>query len=280
MAASHSGVLSNLEIRKARDDGHIVIEPFHDSHLQGSSYDVSLGMYYFRTALTVPHTAPATADGVRALAEDVALDVVRGTCPDGEYRSQYEQGGQRKIVYNFYDQVEVIRYFGDVCQAEPFGEACERLKLNPDEYSGIAADELVIPMAPRERILAHSHEFIGILPPGTTELRARSTTGRNGVTVAKCAGWGDPGYINRWTWEVENAQDAWIFLKAGMRVGQIVFHATGEVGGSYATLTGNYQSGQQLKEVKANWRPADMLPRGKADRCVLPHIDGLSPGLA
>lgn len=272
------GVYSNHAIRNAREDGRIVIEPFNEAHLQGSSYDVSLGMYYFQTELTVPHAPRMTEKHVRHLAEDVAHDVAFAMSPDGDYVRAHDPD-TAKVVYNFYDPRAVAAYFGEVRTGRPFGEVCAGLGLNPARYPGIEDDEIVIPLAPRERILAHSHEFIGIHPPGTTELRARSSTGRNGITVAKCAGWGDPGYINRWTWEVENAQDAWVFLKVGMRVGQVVFHETGEVDGSYAKLTGNYQSGVKIDEVKAAWRPEMLLPRAKSERSGLPLVRGLSDGL-
>ena len=41
-------LLSDKDIKKNRDDGNIVIEPFEDSNLSNTSYDVTLGEWYYR----------------------------------------------------------------------------------------------------------------------------------------------------------------------------------------------------------------------------------------
>lgn len=84
-------------------------------------------------------------------------------------------------------------------------------------------------------ILYPGQVYIGTTasPIGTTnlggraivpEMRARSTTGRLGLTVALCAGLGDVGYQGRWALEVINNNGAPIFLMPGTEIGQIVFH--------------------------------------------------------
>jgi hypothetical protein len=55
-------------------------------------------------------------------------------------------------------------------------------------------------------------------------MKARSTWGRNFITVCKCAGWGDVGYVNRWTMEIANSsRNKHIPLVVGRRIAQIVF---------------------------------------------------------
>ena len=148
---------------------------------------------------------------------------------------------------------------------------------------GINDDHPVIVLRPNERILAHTHEFIGILPPGTTSMQARSTTGRIGISACYCAGWGDPGYINRWTMEVHNLnENEYIVLPVGYRIAQIVFSATGPVATEYAKASGNYQANisADLAAVKAAWRPWMLLPRAYASPVELPQpVAGLSEGL-
>jgi dCTP deaminase len=41
-------MLSDKEIRKHRDNGNVVIEPFHERQLGTNSYDVRLGLHYYR----------------------------------------------------------------------------------------------------------------------------------------------------------------------------------------------------------------------------------------
>ena len=77
---------------------------------------------------------------------------------------------------------------------------------------------------------------------GAADMQARSTWGRNGVAVCLDAGWGDPGYINRWTMEIYNMnQHESVVLPVGERIAQMVFYHTGPVEGEYANLTGKYQ---------------------------------------
>jgi len=135
-------------------------------------------------------------------------------------------------------------------------------------------------MRPHERILAHTHEFIGIKAPGTSSMQAKSTTGRNGIVVCKDAGWGDPGYINRWTMEIQNDNDEYVPLQVGMPIAQIAFYHTGEVTGDYTTLSGNYQSTTDLEEIIRNWTPESMLPRSHRMQVKLPPaVEGLKEGL-
>lgn len=56
------------------------------------------------------------------------------------------------------------------------------------------------------------------------ECRARSTTGRHGLTVALCAGVGDVGYTGRWALEIVNNSDDPVFIAIGTEIGQFVFH--------------------------------------------------------
>jgi len=72
-------------------------------------------------------------------------------------------------------------------------------------------------------------------PQIVPEMRAKSTVGRHGLTVALCAGIGDVGYCSRWALEIRvalphmgNQQDGHplIPLAVGTPVGQVVFHET------------------------------------------------------
>lgn len=61
------------------------------------------------------------------------------------------------------------------------------------------------------------------------ECRARSTTGRHGLTVAMCAGVGDYGYEGRWALEIVNNNAHPIILRPGTEIGQFVFYESEHV---------------------------------------------------
>lgn len=228
------GVYSNTEIIADLQSGNIVIAPFNPAHINGSSYDVLLGEYF--------------------------------------YKSGNEEPNQ---LYNPYAEGDVEAHFGAVMRAQPLREHGHIInKLGITNIENIPDDHPVIILRPQERILAHTHEFIGI-KQGTTSMQARSTTGRNGVVVCMDAGWGDPGYINRWTMEIKNHNEQYVVLPVGIRVAQIVFHHTGEVAGEYSSLSGKYQttSSDDLEAIMTNWKPSDMLPKSYKDMIKpLPEI--------
>jgi len=43
------GVYSNTQIKQAISDGHIVFYPYVEENINGSSVDVTLGEWYYRT---------------------------------------------------------------------------------------------------------------------------------------------------------------------------------------------------------------------------------------
>ncbi len=197
----------------------------------------------------------------------------------GHYYFRTERSGDHAL-YNPFSERDVYRYFGEPQQAVKHSDWCEQNGFAPLE--GIPPDHPVIPLRPGERILAHSHEFFGILPPGACELKSRSSWGRNGIAVCFDAGWIDPGYINRLTLEVYNLnQHETVLLPVGERIGQIVFHETGEVDGNYGRgrdggFSGKYQIGTDVHELIKNWTPDQMLPRAYKDVRALPEpVKGL-----
>jgi dCTP deaminase len=200
---------------------------------------------------------PLSSEAIRGSSVDVTL---------GEWFYATDrisnQGG-----YNPFDRSDVERYFGEPKQAIPHAEWSESHKGM--HWEGIPDDHPIIVLGPHERILAHTHEFIGIKPPGTTEMRARSTWGRNGVVVCKDAGWGDPGFISRWTMEIQNDNDEMVPLPAGERIAQIIFHQTGAVSRHYGE-GGKYQGGKRLSTIVHEWTAAAMLPHAYDDERVLP----------
>lgn len=237
------GIYSDTEIVAALSDGHIICDPA-PARVNGSSVDVTLGYYFYHA----------------------------GGNEDGD------------ALFNPFDEADVKRYFGDYKIAKPWRDVRQKINSQSiasiDEIKNIPADHPVIVLRPNERILAHTHEFIGILPPGTTSMQARSTTGRIGISACYCAGWGDPGYINRWTMEIHNLNEReHIVLPVGYRIAQIVFSATGTVAAEYSKASGNYQSisSNDLAAIKAAWRPDMLLSRAYSSPVEMPRaVEGLS----
>ena len=158
-----------------------------------------------------------------------------------------------------YDEADVRAVWGEPEQAKPAHEVLPTHRL---KSSKISPDDLVILIAPGETILAHTIEFAGGRNHITTTMQARSSIGRSFIEVCKCAGWGDVGYINRWTMEItNNSQRQSVPLVVGTRVAQLVFMETGGILGPDYSVRGAYQTTDNLEELKRSWKPEMMLPR-------------------
>lgn len=219
--------LSDKKILEAIEEGFIVIEPYKRENLATSSYDVTLGEYFF-----VEQRAP-----------------------------HFEN------LYNIYDKKHVERVWGTT--AKRAKTAKETLKNYRFDFTNIKPEEKIILLAPGETVLAHTQEFIGGRDHITTMMKARSSLGRSFIEVCKCAGWGDVGYINRWTMEVtNNSTHYYIPLVVGRRIAQLIFFETGPILKSDYGKSGKYQSGGSIAQIKKIWKPTDMLPRLYLDRDI------------
>lgn len=189
------------------------------------------------------------------------------------YKQEYEEDAK---VYNPFDKSDVDRYFKGPLEALPHKEWCD--KYGYTLFKNIPENHPIIVLRPGERILAHTHEFVGIRAHGgACEVRSRSSWGRNGVAVCFDAGWVDPGYINRITLEIYNLNmHESVVLPVGERVGQLIFHKTGPVDGDYSTgrggISGKYQHTSDLNELIRTWSPEQMLPRAYKDQRQQPPI--------
>lgn len=197
------------------------------------------------------------------------------------FKQEYQEHAK---VYNPFDKEDVARYFKGPLEAMPHKEWCD--KNGYQLFENIPEDHPIIVLRPGERILAHTHEFVGIRAHGgACEVKSRSSWGRNGVAVCFDAGWVDPGYINRITLEIYNLNmHESVVLPVGERIGQLIFHKTGPVDGDYSDgrggVSGKYQHTNDLAELMRTWKPEDMLPRAYKDKRKAPKIvEGLSEGV-
>lgn len=220
--------LSDKRILEEMKNGNVVIQPFDRANLATSSYDVTLGEYYFR-----------------------------------EQPTKYNHS-----LYNIWSKSHMEHVWGadNVQRAEPAKEAFKKYNF---KWEGIRPDDKVILLRSGETILAHTNEFIGGRNTVTTMMKARSSLGRNFIEVCKCAGWGDVGYVNRWTMEITNNSTNYLIpLVVGRRIAQIIFFETGPILKSDYTTKGKYQSTDDIAKLKKQWRPEMMLPKLYTDRDI------------
>ncbi len=199
---------------------------------------------------------PFKEENLKTVSYDVSLG-------EWYYRELNPEGGI--TIYNPFDETDVRRIWGGPYRAVPAKEHAESIGISVPE--AIAPDDLVIWIAPGETILCHTEEFIGGRDCVTTLMKGRSSLGRNFIEVCKCAGWGDVGYINRWTMEVTNNSRYYhIPLVVGRRIAQLAFFEVEPVGEDYVSQAGKYQATGDVEELKRDWRPETMLPKMFEDR--------------
>lgn len=226
--------LSNSAIIQKIKEGSIVISPFNEKNLNTSSYDVTLGEYYYReTPCKEPKVYnPYCKNNVKE---------IWGDCRKATTIEDYNEFIWTPNIQN--------GYFRDL------------LKQSYNADFGIKKDDKIILLHPKETILAHTNEFIGGKNTITEMMKARSSFGRNFIEVCKDAGWGDIGYINRWTMEITNNSQYYVIpLVVGRRIAQIIFFECDPPIGSYEQ-TGKYQNSSDINLLINSWQPENMLPK-------------------
>ena len=219
-------VLSDTAMKKGIKEGYVVIDPLKEERIKTSSYDVSLGEYYWTTRRPHPGNSlfnPHNPNHVRRLWQ--------GPC-------------RAKTVREYLADGESKQY----CKEE--------------DFEGLDIDDPIIILAPGETILSHTEEFVGGKDKVTSMMKARSSWGRAFLSVCKDAGWGDVGYFNRWTMEVQNnLASEWSIVPVGQPIAQMVFFRVNPVEDAQYSQGGNYQSSASVEELRKNWRPEMMLPK-------------------
>lgn len=88
------------------------------------------------------------------------------------------------------------------------------------KYKTIISDSYIL--LPNQFVLATTMEYFELPDDLTAFVEGRSSLGRMGLFIQN-AGWVDPGFKGEITLELYNANRCAIELKAGRRVGQLVF---------------------------------------------------------
>jgi hypothetical protein len=142
-------LLSDKAILDHLRKGSVLIEPFVMENLSTSSYDVTLGRYYFRESNPEPvrqqlWAVPARVECRSALFTDARALVAFSL--------------QGMGIYNPYDAAMVQRVWGTPQEAEEAGEWMARTGV---KLENIHASDRIIMLKPGETILGHTNEFLG-----------------------------------------------------------------------------------------------------------------------
>jgi dCTP deaminase len=216
-----SCVLSDKDIVEELNDT-VIIEPFIRSQVGPNSYDTRLGEYYYeRDDNNIPS------------------------------------------FFNPFSGEHISRFWGVTPDITTNYGAKKALTVTTtkeaDKYDLKIGDKYIL-IKSGHIILAHTEEFVGSRGNVTTIMKSRSSIGRAGLTICSCAGSGDVGFFNRYTYEIHNRNPIPVILKVGDRIGQIIFMRTGEVLVSYEK-SGQYQSSNNITELVNTWSPLSMIPK-------------------
>lgn len=219
-------ILCRESILEAYDKGEIVIDPFDIRLVNPNSVDIRFGSTLYRMK---------SSCGVRDL-----------------YNPNDELWEEVSAV-----PAEQIRAGG-----------IDGLLSAPGWGEGVIPDDApVFCLNPGEFYLATTYESIGTraLAPDRDsiipEMKAKSTFGRQGLTVALCAGLGDVGYCSKWALEVRLVGRSIVPLAVGTPIGQVVFHQGTPTQSVYGG-TGHYQvdGAVRILPKALKWMPSPVDP--------------------
>lgn len=141
---------------------------------------------------------------------------------DGEIREYIEAG---HLVVEPIDDVQIQPASIDIRLGNTFSvvdNATNSILRLDDEvrYKTITQEKYIL--LPGQFVLATTVEYVALPNNLTAFVEGRSSLGRLGLFIQN-AGWVDPGFEGEITLELYNASRFAIELKAGWRVGQLVF---------------------------------------------------------
>lgn len=176
--------LTNRALIEAIEAGEIVVEPFDPSFVSVNSIDVRLGPRMWR--LRDELTGDRDLYGGRPIDDDwEPMKPITAA----EYRAGYGMNWARPGISD--DALVYVLTGGEFY----LGQTLERIGTRPSR-----SDRSLVP-----------------------DMRAKSTTGRHGLTVALCAGSGDVGYASQWALEIRPVGTRRVPLAVGTVIGQVVF---------------------------------------------------------
>ena len=126
----------------------------------------------------------------------------------------------------------------------------------------IPLDQPVISLKPGERILAYTHEFIGMKASGAYQIKTCSTWAKNGIAVCPGSGLIEAGSINRLTLQIYNLNNTEsVVIPVGERLAQVCFFDAYDAVTDLNIHSDSYQPGKDIDTIIKNWSPTAMLPK-------------------
>ncbi len=216
----YNGVLSDADIKYGLSVGDVVIEPLCMQNLSANSYDTTLGAFYF-------------ASNNSHLPSFIGVENAQ----------------------------QLAQYWNASSSASNYGALKARTIITAADAKtyGVAINDEIIVIQPGNTILGHTQEFIGGQNCVTSQVCAKSSTGRACITVCADACFSEISYINRLTLEIRNCSLCPVVLRVGSKLAKVIFHASSKPDMDYNT-TSSYQASNNVEELKTMWRPQDILP--------------------
>lgn len=234
------GVLSNIEIKQAIKDGHIICDPFDPKHVSHASLDVTLGYYYYRTERLNHHMIYSPFDE-----EDVDRYF------DGPYEAVHHKEWCDKNGYKLQKGIPADHPVIPI-------RAGERILGHTHEFYGInppGAHEIKARSSWGRSGIAVCFDAGWVDPGYINRLTLEIFNLNHRETVLLPVG--------------ERIAQA-IFHSTGEVKGNY-----GE--GRDGQFSGKYQQGTDLKTLKKDWSPELMLPRAYKDKRTKPKkVHGLN----
>uniref|UniRef100_A0A7S4IAR7 dUTPase-like domain-containing protein n=1 Tax=Vannella robusta TaxID=1487602 RepID=A0A7S4IAR7_9EUKA len=219
-------LLSDKAILRNMEEGNVVIDPFTRENLSTSSYDVTLGQYYFRESM------PEPGQGIYNPFSEEMVGRVWGKLQEAETISEwYKRTGGLKLE-NISDNDRVI-----------WIAPGETILAHTNEFLG-GRNSVTTMMKARSSLGRNFIEVckcagwgdIGYTNRWTMEITNNSRF------------YSIPLVVGRRIAQI------------------IFFDSEGTVEGSSYEKTGKYQTTTDMETVKKSWAPTDMLPRMYRDR--------------
>lgn len=207
-------ILCREAILEKRESGHIVIEPFEASLVGINSVDVRLGPDLFALRRRPFRDLYSDTSDQWERVETVPAGAIRAQNPDFRAPSLHD------------DDPCFVLDSGGFYLATTLEAIGARALAN-----GAAGGRAIVP-----------------------EMKARSTVGRQGLTVALCAGLGDVGYVSRWALEVRVVDCGSVVVAVGTPIAQVVFHEASPTDAAYGGAT-RYQHDGAVRFLPKPLRP-------------------------
>lgn len=112
----------------------------------------------------------------------------------------------------------------------------------------------MVHIPPNSVILTHTEEVFGTNDIFVAQIATKSTIARYGLDICGSAGFGDVGFVNKWTLEISNKNDFKVSLPVGRAIGQVYFT-------KLEGFQGDKYRGVYNSKPGDIWKPEDMLPK-------------------